>query len=62
MDFFPSLIKERKFIDTVNGLTIFIEKKNRNGDLKNVYIKEDLNTSNSNFENSSQIIYAKKVG
>ena len=60
MDFFPSLIKERKFIDTVNGLTIFIEKKNRNGDLKNVFIKEDLNTSNSNFENSSQIIYAKK--
>ena len=59
MDFFPSLIKERKFIDTVNGLTIFIENKKKNGDLENVFIKEDLNTSNSKFDDGSQIIYAK---
>ncbi len=29
IDFFPSLIGERKFIDTVDQLTIYIEKKNR---------------------------------
>ena len=28
LDFFPNLIKPKKFIDTVKGLTIFIEKKN----------------------------------
>ena len=30
IDFFPSLIKEKKFIDTVEGLTIFVNKKEKN--------------------------------
>ena len=29
MDFLPNLIKQGKFIDTVSGLTIFINEKNR---------------------------------
>ena len=29
IDFFPSLIKEGKFIDTVSDLTIFIESKDK---------------------------------
>ena len=54
IDFFPSLIKEKKFIDTVKNLTIFIEKKNKDGTLEKVFLKEDLSSLNS------QIIYAKK--
>ena len=33
IDFFPSLIKEGKFIDTVKNLTIFIESKDSAGKL-----------------------------
>ena len=27
IDFFPSLIKEKKFIDTLSGLTIYVDEK-----------------------------------
>ena len=30
LDFFPSLIKPKKFIDTVENLTIFLDEKNEN--------------------------------
>tara|TARA_B100001142_G_scaffold290596_1_gene308256 strand:+ start:613 stop:1752 length:1140 start_codon:yes stop_codon:yes gene_type:complete len=53
LDLFPSLFKEKKFIDTVNGLTIFIEKKNKNGSFENIFLKDQLNN------NESQIIFAK---
>lgn len=39
LDFFPSLIKPKKFIDTVSNLTIFLDEKNENS-LKNVLIKD----------------------
>ena len=52
IDFLPSLIKEKKFIDIVEGLTIFIEEKNTNQKFKNVFIKE-------NVRDSYQIIFAK---
>jgi len=39
VDFFPSLIKEKKFIDTVSDLTIFIGKKKKNY-LENIYLKD----------------------
>ena len=52
IDFFPNLIKEKKFIDVVENLTIFIESKNNNGDLKNIYLKDKIDSS------QSQIIYA----
>ncbi len=58
MDFLPNLIKQGKFIDTVSGLTIFINEKTDQNSFKNVYIQEgnilDL-TSRDN-----QIIYAKE--
>ena len=58
MDFLPNLIKQGKFIDTVSGLTIFINEKTDNNYFKNIYIQEgnilDL-TSDDN-----QIIYAKE--
>ena len=53
LDFFPSLIKPRKFIDTVEDLTVFIDKK-KNQKIENIILKD---TSNSN---NVQIIIAKK--
>ena len=40
MDFLPNLIKQGKFIDTVSGLTIFINEKTDKNSFKNVYIQE----------------------
>ncbi len=54
MDFFPSLMQEKKFIDTVDKLTIFIQNKNSSEDFENIFLKDDLSA------NKSQIIYAKK--
>ena len=54
IDYFPSLIKSKKFIDAVSNLTIFIEKKNSNGEFENIFLKDKYS------ENSSQIISAKK--
>tara|TARA_B100000780_G_scaffold139070_1_gene97362 strand:+ start:805 stop:1962 length:1158 start_codon:yes stop_codon:yes gene_type:complete len=61
-EFFPSLIKEGKFIDAVKGLTIFIESKDEKGNFKNIFLSnnfvyERLNEANSK---KSEIIYAKK--
>ena len=38
--FFPSLIKSKKFIDTVSDLTIFIDNKDNNGLFENIYIQD----------------------
>jgi len=46
LDFFPNLIKPRKFIDTVEGLTIFIESKNEEGIYKNIILKDIANSNN----------------
>ena len=56
IDFFPSLIKEGKFIDTVSNLTIFIKSKDNDGNYINIFLKDDLKKQ----PNKSQIIYAKK--
>ena len=45
LDFFPSLFQEKKFIDTVEKLTIFIETKNSMDDLRNIYLKDDSGSS-----------------
>ena len=61
VDFFPALIKEGKFIDTVSGLTIFIESKDEFGDYNNIFLKDLLTKkSEEQTEESFQIIYAKK--
>ena len=54
LDFFPSLLQEKKFIDTVEKLTIFIEKKNSLTNFENIYLKDRIDS------NQSQIIFAKK--
>ena len=58
MDFLPNLIKQGKFIDTISGLTIFINEKTERNSFKNIYIQEG---EFSNFkQNNNQIIYAKQ--
>ena len=53
IDFFPSLIKEKKFIDKVSNLTIFIEKKYSDGRLENIFLKDEIS------DQESQVIFAK---
>ena len=40
IDFFPSLIREGKFIDTVDKLTIYIEKELKTESYGNIFIKD----------------------
>ena len=48
IDFFTSLIKEGKFINVVEGLTIFIDKKNQNGTYTNIFL-DDSSKADSKF-------------
>jgi len=48
-----SFIKEKKFIDTVKGLTIYVEGKDKDGILKNIYLKKQSDSQNF------QITYSK---
>ena len=57
IDFFPSLIREGKFIDTLAGVTIFIDSKDELGNYKNIYLKDT--STNNGLVDSYQIIYAK---
>ena len=57
MDFFPNLIKEKKFIDAISNITLYVEKKDKNGNLYNIFLKEQIKT---NDEEVSKTIYAKK--
>ena len=54
INFFESFIKTKKFNDTIKGVTIYVEKKDVNGDLINIYLEKE--ESNNNF----QITHAKK--
>ena len=51
----PALIKAQTFNDTIKGLTFFIDKKNKNGDLENIFIRDD-----SGRDGKSKTIIAKK--
>lgn len=53
VDMFTTIIKKKKFIDSVENLTIFVEKKNQNI-LENILIKEEINPK------ENQIIIAQK--
>jgi len=59
IDFFPSLIKEGKFIDTVSDLTIFIESKDKLGNYKNIFLNESYGKNKKINQSKSQMIYAK---
>ena len=52
VDFFSSLIKEGKFINVVKDLTIFIDKKNKDGSYTDIFLNDTRNKG-------SKTIYAK---
>ena len=52
IDFFTSLIKEGKFINVVKDLTIFIDKKNKDGSYTDIFIDDSTKAN-------SRMIYAK---
>ena len=54
LTFGEDLLKPKKFNDTIKNLTIYIDDKDENNFLKNVYIKKNIN------DNSFQITFAKK--
>ena len=54
INFFDNFVKGQKFNDTIKGLTIYAEKKDENDELKNLYIKREID------KNDFQITYAKK--
>ena len=47
LDFFESILKPKKFIDVIENLTIYFDEKNKNGELKNIFLNEKLNLNNS---------------
>jgi len=53
LDFFESILKPKKFIDIITHLTIYFDEKNKEGDLKNIFINDKRN------ENESQTTFAK---
>jgi len=53
IDFFSSLISEKKFIDTVKDFTIYVDEIDELGNFKNIFLKDAIN------ENNTQIITAK---
>ena len=57
MDFLPNLIKPGKFIDTISGLTIFINDKTGKNSFKNIYIQEG---NLFDLDRNNQIIFAKE--
>ena len=61
-DFFPSLIKEGKFIDAVSNLTIFINSKDKEGNFNNIFLSNNFNFDSEDDSSSkkSEIIYAKR--
>jgi len=41
LDFISSMVKTNQFNDTVPGLTIFVEEKNEDGTMKNIFIRDE---------------------
>ncbi len=58
IDFLPKLISEKKFINVVKNLTIFVEDYKKNGDLRKIYINEKIDEDKSKIivSNSGKII------
>ncbi|MDB9791868.1 LptF/LptG family permease, partial [Candidatus Pelagibacter sp.] len=57
LDFFESILKPKKFIDVIGNLTIYFDKKNKNGELINIFLneKEDINNSKTTFAKTAII-------
>ena len=55
LQFVPSLLKQKIFNDTVEGLTVFVENKNIDGTYENLFIRDDSNILTQVSSNSSTI-------
>ena len=64
LDYISSMIKTNQFNDTVPGLTIFVEEKNSNGDMKNILIRDESKILKSidNVNNTENITIIAKKG
>ena len=40
LDFFENILKPKKFIDIVKNLTIYFDEKDKNGELKNIFLND----------------------
>ena len=40
LDFFESILKPKKFVDVVENLTIYFERRNKNGVLENIFLND----------------------
>ena len=58
LQFIPSLLKEKQFNDTVDGLTIFVDRKDENNNYHNIFIRDDGKIL-SKIGTSSSTIFAK---
>ena len=54
VNFFGNFVKPQKFNDTIKGLTIYADNKDKNGNLDNLYLKKEIN------DQEFQVTYAKK--
>ena len=55
IDFLPTLISEKKFINVFKNLTIFVDKYNQNGIIDKIFINEKIDDDNS------KVIIAEKA-
>tara|TARA_A100001011_G_scaffold395724_1_gene491589 strand:- start:754 stop:1920 length:1167 start_codon:yes stop_codon:yes gene_type:complete len=63
LNYISSMIKSNQFNDTVEGLTIYVEEKDENDLLKNIFIRDDsqtLKALDSSDDSSNMTIYAEK--
>ena len=63
LDYVSTMVKSKQFNDTIEGLTIYVEEKNENGILKNIFIRDDGHVLKSleNSKNSNNVtIFAKE--
>ena len=58
LQFIPSLLKEKQFNDTVDGLTIFVDTKDENQIYKNIFIRDEGSVLSS-IGSTSSTIFAK---
>ncbi len=54
VNFFDNFVKPQKFNDNIKGITIYTDKKDKNGNLNNLYLKKEIDN------NQFQITYAKR--
>ncbi len=63
LDYVSTMIKSKQFNDTIEGLTIYVEEKNKNDILKNIFIRDDghvLKSLENSKDSNNVTIYAKE--